>query len=151
MSVMQTSGPKLAGYAATLVAFLLMDAAWLALVAIDMFRDTLGPILRAQPNVGAIAAFYPIYAAGLYALAVRPGETQRSWRAAATNGALVGLTAYATFDLTNLAIISGWTPLLAIVDMAWGTVVSAIAAAVGYAAEARMRSPRGPTLEGPGS
>ena len=60
---------------------------------------------------------------------------------AATHGAVLGLTAYATFDLTSLAIIKGWTPGLAAVDMAWGTVLSAIAAVAGYAAGKRMHGP----------
>ena len=61
------------------------------------------------------------------------------------NGALLGLTAYATFDLTNLAIINGWTLGLAALDMAWGTVLSAIAAVAGYLAgtAAMRRAPEG--------
>jgi len=128
----------IAGYAATLVAFFVIDAVWLALVAVDMFRQSLGPILRDQPDIGAVLAFYLIYAGGLYALAVRPGVDQRSGTMAARNGGILGLTSYATFDLTNLAIISGWTLGLAIVDIAWGTAVSTIAAAAGYTAETRM-------------
>lgn len=126
------------GYAATLLAFLVIDAIWLASVAVNMFRQSLGPILRDQPDIGAALAFYLIYAGGLYALAVRPGAIGASWKTSARNGGILGLTAYATFDLTNLAIISGWTLGLAIVDMAWGTVVSMIAAVAGYATEVRM-------------
>jgi uncharacterized membrane protein len=141
----------IAGYAATLIAFLVIDAVWLASVAVDMFRQSLGPILRDQPNMGAALAFYLIYASGLYALAVRPGVTCATWTTAARNGGILGLTAYATFDLTNLAIISGWTVGLAISDIAWGTAVSTIAAVAGYATEARMARPESAGIEGHGS
>lgn len=122
----------LLGYAATLVAFLALDAAWLGLFAIEMFNVHIGAILREAPNVGAVVAFYVVYAAGLHVLAVRPARQTGSLRQAAASGALVGLTAYATFDLTNLAIIAGWPLELAIADMTWGTVASALAATAGY-------------------
>jgi len=47
-------------------------------------------------------------------------------------GALLGFFAYATYDLTNLATLRGWSPTLAIVDMAWGTFITALAATGGW-------------------
>lgn len=141
----------IAGYAATLVAFLVIDAIWLATIAVDMFRQSLGPVLRDQPDLCAVVAFYVVYAAGLYVLAVRPGTAVRSWPLAARSGAVLGLTAYATFDLTNLAILNGWTVTLAVVDIAWGTFVSAIAAVAGYAFEMRTTQGEWASLGGPGS
>ena len=96
-------------FAASLLTFVVLDAAWLMLVGIGQFQAQIGPILRPQPNLMAAAAFYVIYASGLVFLAVRPALQQRSLGVAATNGAVLGLTAYATFDLTNLAVIKGWT------------------------------------------
>jgi uncharacterized membrane protein len=125
---------------ASLLAFLILDAAWLSLVAVDLFQIRLGPILRPAPMVGAMIAFYLIYAAGLVVLAVRPALTANSWRMAAALGAVLGLTAYATFDLTNLAVIDRWTIGLAVADIAWGVAASTIAALVGYAAGRRMWS-----------
>lgn len=129
-------------YLATLATFVALDAGWLSLVAIELFRHYLGPILREQPNAAAAIAFYGIYAAGLYVLAVRPSAIERSYRAAASYGAMVGLTAYATFDLTNLAIINGWTLTLALLDLAWGTAASAVAAAAGHGVATRARPDR---------
>jgi uncharacterized membrane protein len=130
----------LLGYTATLIAFVLLDAAWLALFAIEMFKHAVGPILREQPDILAAVAFYLIYAAGLFALAVRPAAVSHSLRMAITNGAIVGLTAYATFDLTNLAVIQGWTPAIVLMDMAWGAAASATAAALGYVGATQRRA-----------
>jgi uncharacterized membrane protein len=141
----------IAGYAATLIVFLVIDAIWLATVAVEMFRQSLGPILRDQPNWGAALTFYLIYAGGIYELAVRPGAASASWTTAARNGGILGLTAYATFDLTNLTIISGWTPGLAVVDIAWGTVVTTIAAVAGYGAETRLALRDAPRFDEPRS
>lgn len=80
----------LVGYIATLVAFVVLDAGWLGLFAVEMFKAHLGSILREQANVGAAIAFYVVYAAGLYALAVRPalqaGVLRRRRRAARWSG-----------------------------------------------------------------
>ena len=116
-------------YAVTAVVFLLVDGTWLALVAQPMFMKEVGALLRSEPNIAAALAFYLLYPVGLTALAVSPST---SFGGAALRGAILGLTAYATFDLTNLAVLNGWTVKIAIFDMAWGTFVSGLAAAVGF-------------------
>lgn len=121
----------LTAYAVTLVAFLAVDAAWLMLVAVDLFRAQLGSILRPEPMVAAIAVFYPLYALGLTCLAILPMSGAMGPAGAAGRGALLGLTAYATFDLTNLAILRDWTVSLAVIDTAWGTLASALTAFLG--------------------
>lgn len=127
----------LIAYLASLATFLVLDTAWLTLVAIDQFQRLIGPIMLPRPNLLAAAAFYVIFAAGLVFLAVRPALQHHSMAIAASHGAVVGLTAYATFDLTNLAIIKGWTLGLAVLDMAWGSALSATAATAGYLAAAK--------------
>ena len=134
MDNLRAIGPA---FLVTLIVFVVLDALWLMLVAGNMFQQQLGAILRPQPMLAAAAAFYPIYAIGLYALAVRPAIAARSMASAAAKGAMLGLTAYATFDLTNLAIINGWTVRLAVSDMTWGIVASAFAAVAGTGAGLR--------------
>lgn len=124
-------------YIVTLIVFVVMDAAWLTLVALKMFQSQLGAILRPEPMLGAAVVFYLIYTFGLVTLAVRPAVAARSMAVGATKGAVLGLTAYATFDLTNLAVIKGWTIELAAIDIAWGVVVSTIASMAGCAAGLR--------------
>lgn len=130
---MTSRGNLLLGYAAALATFLVIDAIWLTTVAIGEFQRHLGPILQPQPSLPAAGLFYLIYAAGLLYLAVMPALASASWSQALTRGAVLGLTAYATFDLTNLAVIKGWPASLAAMDMAWGTLLSAVSAGAGYA------------------
>lgn len=118
-------------YVATLLTFLAVDAAWLMLYAGGLFMREVGPLLRPRPDWTAAAIFYLIYAGGLVALAVRPAVRDDSLATAALNGAILGLTAYATFELTALSILSGWSRTVAVVDTLWGAVVSAIAAVAG--------------------
>jgi uncharacterized membrane protein len=119
-------------YGATLLAFASVDAAWLILVANAFFKKELGGLLRAQPDLAAAAVFYLVYAGGMVVLVVAPALRERSAQNAAWKGAVLGLTAYSTFDLTNLAIIQGWTLAVAFVDVTWGTIASALASLVAY-------------------
>ena len=49
-------------------------------------------------------------------------------------GAAIGLAAYGTYDLTNQATMRDWPLIVTVVDMAWGMVLSAAAASVGFIA-----------------
>lgn len=124
-------GTMILTYIATLLTFLVVDAAWLMLYAGGLFMREVGPLLRPRPEWTAAGLFYLIYAAGLVALAVRPAIRDDSLATAALNGAILGLTAYATFELTALSILSGWSRTVAVVDIAWGTLVSGLAAVAG--------------------
>ncbi len=126
-------------YLAILLAFAVVDALWLGTLGGAMFKAALGDRLKAEPMLVAAAAFYLVYALGLTVLAVRPSESGAGARTTAGRGALLGLTAYATFDLTCLAVLEGYTVALALADMAWGTFVSALAAGIGGWVAARTR------------
>lgn len=121
-------------YVATLLVFLVIDLAWLFLFGIELFKAQAGQLLRSEPNLVAVAAFYVIYAAGITMLAVQPAVQANSMATAAFKGAVLGLVAYGTFDLTNMAIIAGWTWAMTIVDMAWGTAATAAASVAGFGA-----------------
>jgi uncharacterized membrane protein len=94
----------------------------------------LGDLLRESPNLAVAAAFYLIYLAGLVILAILPAANAGSWLTALALGALLGLVAYGTYDFTNLSTIRDWPALVSVIDLAWGTTLSAIAAVAGYAA-----------------
>jgi uncharacterized membrane protein len=72
--------------------------------------------------------------AGVVILAEQPGLRSGSWTTAASHGAVLGCVAYATYDLTNQATLRNWSGLITVSDIAWGTVLTAIAATAGYAA-----------------
>ena len=125
-------------YAATLVIFAVVDTAWLGLMADRIYRPLIGPVLAENFRLAPAIAFYAVYAAGLTLFAVRPGLAEGGWKAAALWGGLFGLFAYATYDLTNLATLKGWSLRLSLIDMAWGVCVSAVAAASACALAARF-------------
>jgi len=54
------------------------------------------------------------------------------WSRVVLTGALFGLFCYAIYDLTNLATLRDWPLRLTLVDVAWGTALTAVAAAAGH-------------------
>jgi uncharacterized membrane protein len=116
-------------YLATLAAFIVFDLIWLGLIAKAFYRRELGGLMANPINLPAAILFYLILPAGLVIFAVQPslGNVSR----AAQLGAMFGFFAYATYDLTNLATLKNWSAKLSMVDMAWGTVLSAMCAAAG--------------------
>ncbi|MDB5543073.1 MAG: rane protein [Hyphomicrobiales bacterium] len=119
-------------YGATLVAFLAIDFIWLGFVATRFYREQLGHMMLEKPLLGVAFAFYALYALGIVVFAVMPASRDDTWRTAALLGALLGLVAYGTYDLTNFATLKGWPPTMTFVDMAWGMVLTAASATAGY-------------------
>ena len=117
-------------YLATFLTMLVIDAIWLGVIAKSMYANAMGGLMSPNPNLWAAAAFYLVFPVGLLIFAVLPQADSPVWKAALM-GALFGFFVYSTYDLTNLAVIKDWPVGLTFIDMAWGTMVSGIAAAVG--------------------
>ena len=124
----------LIAYAATLVVMVALDMLWLGLVAKSFYQQGIGHLMAGQPNIAVAALFYLVYAIGLVVFAVAPGGETAGWSTTLALGALFGFFAYATYDLTNLATLKDWPLGVALVDMAWGSLVSAVSVAAGKAA-----------------
>jgi uncharacterized membrane protein len=116
-------------FAACAVVFFPLDFVWLTLTGKNFYRRELGDLLLEQPNLMIAAGFYLAYVAGLVILVAAPAEGDVL--KALLMGAVLGLVAYGTYDLTNLSTMRGFTPTVALVDMAWGTLLTAVSAAGG--------------------
>jgi uncharacterized membrane protein len=118
-------------YVVTLAVFCGLDFLWLGFVAKGYYQSQLGGLLLDKPNIPVAALFYALYVAGVLVFAVLPALDAGQWSRALLHGALFGFFAYATYDLTNLATLKGWTPSVALLDLAWGTVVTGVSATAG--------------------
>ena len=122
---------KYAGtYLAVFLTMVVIDMIWLGVIAKSMYADAMGTLMNPSPNLWAAAAFYLLFPLGLLIFAVLPQADSPLWKAALM-GAMFGFFAYATYDLTNLAVIRDWPLGLTFIDLAWGTMVSGIAAGAG--------------------
>ena len=126
------------GYCSVLVVMLGLDSIWLTATADPLYRAQIGALmLPAFKPVPAIA-FYRLYVVGVVVFAVLPALAVASWRFAASRGALLGCVAYATYDLTNQATLRGWSTMVTLADLMWGTTLTATAASVGYVITRRL-------------
>ena len=119
-------------YAAALALFLLLDFIWLGFVARDFYASQLGSLLRDRIGYAAAGGFYLAYVVGIVVFAIVPALNSGSWARAALSGALFGLLAYGTYDMTNIATLKDWPITMSIVDMAWGTFLTATVATAGF-------------------
>lgn len=124
-------------YLVTIPIFFAIDMLWLGVFARNLYRDYLGYLLRDPINWTAAITFYLIFIVGLLYFAVIPALKEGTLTQALLYGALFGFFTYATYDLTNLATIKEWPLTISLIDMAWGTTLSALVAGGSFLA-ARM-------------
>lgn len=123
--------------AATVAAttMLALDLAWLGVVARGLYDSSLGPLKRPEVFWPAAALFYAVYigAVVVHAVIGASGPSSALWR-----GAALGLVTYATYDLTNWAVLKGWPAMLVPVDVAWGVALTSVVALAGKLAHTRV-------------
>lgn len=105
--------------------FAIIDGIWLSFVANKLYRSQLGSLLLDKPNLPAAVVFYMVFLVGLVVFVINPAISSRDWKVALGLGALFGFVTYATYDLTNLATLKGYPLTITIVDLIWGTVLTA--------------------------
>ncbi len=105
--------------------FLAVDATWLATVGRSIYFVELAGMLKDQPNFPIALIFYVIFVMGLVGFVINPAMIAGDVVFAIKMGAFFGLVSYATYDLTNLASLKGFTTRIAMIDLAWGTFLSA--------------------------
>jgi uncharacterized membrane protein len=76
--------------------------------------------------------FYLLYVAAVLVFAVLPGLERASLGRAVALGAGLGFIRYCTYDLTNLSLAKGFPAAVAVVDIIWGTVLSAVVAVAAF-------------------
>lgn len=115
-------------YLATLLVIVPIDFLFLGLVAKGFFTSQVGDMLGTVRVAPAIL-FYLLYAAGI--LIFVSAAPAANWRSTLLYGALFGFFCYATFELTSLSLLKHWTWPVVLVDVAWGTFVTAVSSTLG--------------------
>ncbi len=125
-------------YLCTAVAFVCVDAIWLTQAAALLYQPELGDMLLPEFNLVPAILFYLMYMVGIVVFAVAPALDSQTWTTATWRGALFGLIAYATYDLTNQATLRNWSTTVTIADLIWGTFLTGAAATAGYLMTRRL-------------
>ena len=121
-----------AAYLGAGLTFAAIDFVWLTTMTNRLYKPVIGPIMADKPDMKAAVAFYLISIAGTVFLAIAPALKEGNWTRALINGAVLGFVAYATYDLTNQATLNVWSTRLTLIDLCWGTALTATCATAGY-------------------
>ena len=116
------------GYVATAILFGLLDALWLRTMVPAVYRPEIGTLLMDGWRPAPALIFYALYMLGIQIFAVAPAIEAGRWQVAAQWGALFGFFCYMTYDLTNHATMKIWSTKVTLLDIAWDSVATGVAA-----------------------
>ncbi len=120
----------LAIWAIAAVIMIAIDMVWLTWLGRGFYMQEIGGLLLDTPNLPAALAFYVLYSVGVVVIIIAPALETQSVVRALIYGIIFGLVAYGTYDLTNLAVMKGFTTKIALIDMAWGGLITGFTSAV---------------------
>ena len=119
-------------YLVAFLVFLLIEGIWLVLVAKDFYKKEIGFIMSESPKILPTIVFSVLFVLGLVFFVINPALAKDSWKYALLVGLLFGLISYSTYDLTALATLKGWPLKVTIVDLIWGSSMSAIVSTASF-------------------
>lgn len=119
-------------YGIAFIVFMLIDLVWLIFIARSLYQKHLGYIMSPTVNWPAAIIFYMLFVAGIVFFVIHPALAKESLQYAVLAGAFFGLVTYATYDLTNLATLKDWPLNITIIDLIWGSTLSASTASATY-------------------
>ena len=107
----------------SIVCFIVLDAFWLSTVAQPFYQQQLGSLLKPEFLPLPAILFYLIYLCGLHLFVIQPQQDSK-YRQIFAYGMAFGACCYATFDLTCWSVFNGFPPIVALVDIVWGSTLS---------------------------
>lgn len=120
----------LPAYITVIVVMFVLDLIWLSMLAEPLYQAGIGHLMAAKPNLIFASLFYIVYALGLMRFAVVPNIAANNFKTTFVAAAIFGFFVYASYDLTNLALLKDWPLPLSLIDIIWGTLLSGISASV---------------------
>jgi uncharacterized membrane protein len=105
----------------------IIDLIWIGVINVNLWKDHVLAIqkspLEIRPVYGVLSYLFIIFA-GLYFVQSNTNKTNYKYNSL-VNGFLLGLSLYAVYDFTALAILKDYRLDIAIMDMIWGGVLMA--------------------------
>jgi uncharacterized membrane protein len=118
-------------YFASMLVMFVLDLIWLSQLAKPIYARGIGHLMAAEPNLLYAALFYLVFVFGLMWYAVKPNMQTNNVKSTFLAGSIFGFFIYASYDLTNLALLKDWPLGLSMIDMTWGTLLSGVSASAG--------------------
>ena len=117
-------------YVFVLLPMAVLDAVWLFSTG-AVYKKWLGHLFADTVNFIPAIVFYLLYGLGVLFFVVNPAikDGATLWWVLGS-GALFGLVAYATYDLTNHATMRAWPLQVTIIDMIWGALLTGVVSVI---------------------
>ncbi len=114
--------------------FVAIDAVWLTTIANKFYKKQLSSLLLQKPKFGPAVVFYILYVLAIVVFVLDPalGAHRKTFLFVGAHAALLGISMYATYDLTNQATLKKWPAVLTFVDMTWGTIVTTVVSLITF-------------------
>ena len=114
----------------TALTVLALDAVWLT-INYSAHSKLFQAVQKSPMKVRLLPAalVYFLIPAALTYFAIKRSKTVEE---SARKGALLGLSMYGLYDLTNYATLKGWTLEMTLKDTLWGTFACAVGSASGF-------------------
>jgi uncharacterized membrane protein len=117
-------------YICTIIVMFVLDLIWLSQIAEPLYKAGIGHLMAETPKLGFAVLFYLVFVFGLLWFGLRPNIGTKGVKNAFISGAVFGFFIYASYDLTNLALLKDWPLKLSLIDLTWGTLLSGTCTAV---------------------
>ena len=111
--------------------FLLIDIIWLSQSFSYIYQPNIGELLRENIIIFPAILFYIIYPLGATILVALPSLEKVLSKTIFINGFVLGVIAYGTYNLTNMATLEGWSAKVVIIDMIWGGFLTGVSVLLG--------------------
>jgi uncharacterized membrane protein len=111
--------------------FLFMDYLWLGKIMGGFYKQELGLMARRagedlDPLIWAASIVYLLIPLGIILFAL-PHVSQANLPVSSLFwGFIYGVVLYGIYDMTNLAMLAGWSLKLSMIDMLWGGMICAV-------------------------
>ncbi len=118
----------LQAYMYLLVIFTVIDAIWLSIASKLIYAKPLAHLMADKPNLIPAVVFYLLYPLAIYVLIFFKSDTDL--KTVLIKALMLGITAYATYNLTNASILKNWPTHLVFIDIVWGGIVTTVTALI---------------------
>lgn len=118
-------------YLSVTTIFLFIDVIWLSQFFSYIYQPNIGELLRENIIIFPAILFYIIYPLGATILVALPSLEKVLLKTIFINGFVLGVIAYGTYNLTNMATLEGWSAKVVIIDMIWGGFLTGVSVLLG--------------------
>lgn len=112
------------------LSFCLLDSLWIGVIMNNFYKNEAGALMKSSLGLIDYLAAFGVWGLMSFGLLYFVIPRSKNIKEVIINSLLIGLVIYGVYDLTNQAIINGWSWNLVIIDIFWGMVLNATSALI---------------------